>query len=254
MLLTRVIPVLLLDHDSLVKTKCFKDPRYLGDPLNAVTILNEKEVDELVLLDISATRDGREPDYNLLAGIVSQAFMPFAFGGGISRFDQIERLFHIGVEKVVVNSHNFESLSLVAKASEVYGSQSIVGALDVKKSIFGKYNVYSHSGKRREKKDPVEWAKELEAAGIGELLVTCIDRESSYMGYDLALMQAIVEAVNIPVVANGGAGCVNHFAEVKKKSGVAAVAAGSLFVYHGRHKAVLITYPSVTTLQSIFEE
>lgn len=254
MLLTRVIPVLLLDNDALVKTEKYKKPSYLGDPLNAVTIFNEKEVDEIVVLDITATTQSREPNFELIADIASQAFMPFAYGGGITTLEQIRKLFNLGVEKVILNSINYTSLNLITEAAKIYGSQSIVGVIDVKKNIFGKADVYSHSATKAHKIDPIDWAKKLQAAGAGELIINSVDRESSYKGYDLELLKKITDVVDIPVVANGGAGNIEHFGEAKKQSNVSAVAAGSMFVFHGKHKAVLITYPSIDKLERIFGE
>lgn len=254
MLLTRVIPILLLDGDALVKTHRFKSPRYLGDPINAVTIFNEKEVDEIVLLDISATNEAREPNFDLIADIASQAFMPFSYGGGITSMEHIRRLFSIGVEKVVLNGINFHSFDLIREAARVYGRQSIVGAIDINKTLFGKYVVCSNSAKTKHSASPVEWAQSLEAAGVGELIITSVDRESTFEGYDVAMMKQVADAVGIPVVANGGAAELKHFEEVKREAKISAVAAGSMFVYHGKHRAVLITYPSVSDLENVFGE
>ena len=254
MLLTRVIPVLLLDNDALVKTSKYKNSQYLGDPINAVTIFNEKEVDEIVVLDITATTEQREPNFGLIADIASQAFMPFAYGGGIRTLEHIKLLFNLGVEKVILNSINFESTSLIREAVSIYGAQSIVGVIDVKKNIFGKKDVYAESASKPQKIDPITWALQLQQAGVGELLVNMVDRESSYKGYDLDLLKEITDKIDVPIIANGGAGILSHFRDAKLIANVSAVAAGSMFVFHGKHKAVLITYPSVNDLETIFGE
>lgn len=253
MLATRVIPTLLLRDSGLVKGSKFKDHKYVGDPINAVRIFNTKEVDELVFLDISATLAKRKPNYGLLADIASQAFMPFAYGGGLSCVDDIEALFKIGIEKAILNTavvHNFE---FVRNASRVAGAQSIVVAIDVRKSLLGKYHVFTQSGHINTKLDPVALAKRMEEAGAGEILLTSIDREGTGAGYDLELIRKVSSAVSIPVVASGGAGNLQHLKEAAQ-SGAAAVAAGSLFIFHGKHRAVLITYPEYTALESLFKE
>lgn len=251
MLLTRIIPALLIEDECLVKTKKFKSPRYLGDPINAVTIFNEKEVDEILILDIGASKSG--PNFRMIESIASQAFMPLAYGGGIKSLDDVKRLFRIGLEKVVINTFNFESLDLISEASRIFGSQSIVGNIDVKKTIFGKKTVYCASKKRNMKIDPVQWAIELEKAGAGELILTNVDRESTFEGYDLELIKSISESVSIPVVANGGAQTINDFKKATD-SGATAVAAGSMFVYQGKHNAVLITYPNIKDLEILFNK
>lgn len=252
--LTRIIPVLQIERDSLVKTCKFRDPRYLGDPINAVTIFNQKEADELIIVDIAASRNGHEPNLDFLSDIASQAFMPLAYGGGVTSMKQVRAIFNAGFEKIVIGSSNYSSLDLISEAAAVFGSQSVVGAMDVKKSFLGRYEVWSHSATVKEGYTPVEWAEKLEAAGAGELFVTSVDRESTWKGYDLELMAEIVESTNIPVVANGGAGSLSDMLTVKTKANVSGVAAGSFFVYHGKHRAVLITYPTQSELESMFGE
>lgn len=252
MLRTRVIPVLLLQEGGLVKGKNFKNHKYVGDPINAVKIFNEKEVDELVFLDISATDDNRGPDFDLIADIASEAFMPFAYGGGLNTVDQVERLFSIGVEKAILNTAAFLNPSMVKEAVKVAGSQSIVVSMDVKKSIFGSYEVFVNNGKLKTNLDPVTYAKLMLDLGVGELIVSSIDREGTGKGYDIKLFELVSKCVEIPVVGLGGAGSLQDLADAKNLTDVSAVAAGDLFVFHGKHKAVLITYPMYSELEKLF--
>jgi len=252
MLRTRVIPVLLLQESGLVKGQQFKNHKYVGDPINAVKIFNEKEVDELVFLDVSATDENREPDFELIADIASEAFMPFAYGGGVKTVEQVERLFSIGVEKAIINSAAFYNPDLVKDAAKVSGSQSVVVSIDVKKSLFGSYEVYVNNGRAKTKLDPVIYAKQMQDYGVGELIVSSIDREGTGKGYDINLLEMVANAVDVPVVGLGGAGCVQDLADAKNKTAVSGLAAGDLFVFHGKHKAVLITYPKYSELEKLF--
>jgi imidazole glycerol-phosphate synthase subunit HisF len=245
MIRKRVIPCLLLKDRGLVKTVKFKDPKYVGDPVNAIRIFNEKEVDELVLLDISATAAKREPDFELLAEIASECFMPICYGGGITKLEHAQRLFALGVEKVSVNSASAESFDLITEIAKVYGSQSVVASVDCKKSLFGGYSVFTHNGSRDSKKTPVEMARALEEAGAGEIFLNSIDRDGTQKGYDLSLIANVVNSVHVPVVACGGAGSVADLISVFDHCPVSAVSAGSLFVFHGKHRAVLISYPDI---------
>lgn len=253
MLRTRVIPVLLLQEGGLVKGQHFKNHKYVGDPVNAVKIFNEKEVDELVFLDISATDQNREPDFALIADIASEAFMPFAYGGGVKSVEQVERLFAIGVEKVIINTAAFFDHNMVKDAVMVAGSQSIVVSMDVKKTLFGGYEVYINNGKTKTKLDPVTYAKQMQDYGVGELIVSSIDREGTGKGYDIKLLEMVSNVVDIPVVGLGGAGCVQDLADAKNQTAVSGLAAGDLFVFHGKHKAVLITYPKYSELEKLFK-
>jgi len=252
MLRTRVIPVLLLQEGGLVKGQQFKSHKYVGDPINAVKIFNEKEVDELVFLDISATDENRGPDFELLADIASEAFMPFAYGGGVKTVKQVERLFSIGVEKAIINTAAFLDPNMVKEAVKVAGSQSIVVSMDVKKSLLGSYEVYINNGKTKTKLDPVTYAKQMQDHGVGEVIVSSIDREGTGKGYDIKLLAMVTHALDIPVVGLGGAGCVQDLADAKNKTMVSGLAAGDLFVFHGKHKAVLITYPKYSELEKLF--
>ncbi|WP_242201498.1 AglZ/HisF2 family acetamidino modification protein [Sphingomonas hankookensis] len=237
----RIIPFLLLREGSLVKTRRFAGPKYIGDPINAVKIFNEKEVDELVLLDIAATAAGRDPDYGMIGDIASEAFMPIGYGGGINTLGQIERLFKAGVEKVSLNSVLFENPALVAEAARIFGSQSIVASIDVKRDFLGRQSLYSHSGRHRQRVDVLDHARRLEALGVGELALQSIDRDGMMGGYDLAFIDKVAKSVSIPVICIGGAGTVEHLRE-GLRAGASAAGAGAMFVFHGRHNAVLISY------------
>jgi cyclase len=250
--LTRVIPVLLLKGAGLVKTVRFRDPKYVGDPRNAVKIFNEKEVDELVVLDIEATNEGRGPRFELIREIVSEAFMPVAYGGGIRALEDARAILSLGVEKIVLNSYAVENPSFVREAKDVFGAQSVVVCLDVKKGFFGRYEIYSHGGSRGWKVDPVTFARNMEQMGAGELIVNSIDRDGTMTGYDLDLIKAVAGAVTVPVIACGGAESVEDFGRAVSQGGASAVAAGSIFVFHGRHQAVLISYPDQKTLKRLF--
>ena len=252
MLRVRVIPTLLLCNAGLVKGSRFKHHKYVGDPINAVKIFNEKEVDELVFLDIAAGEAKTGPNFDLIEDIASEAFIPFAYGGGISQISEIDRLFRSGVEKVVMNTSAVRRPELITKAAGAYGSQSIVVSIDVRKTLFGNYEVYIDGGKTKTNLSPADFAQKVEALGAGEVILCSIDREGTGKGYDCQLLKQVVDAVNIPVVASGGAGNLQHFAEAVDKGGVGAVSAGDMFTFHGRHKAVLITYPKYEDLKDLF--
>lgn len=254
MLQTRVIPCLLLKNNGLVKTVQFKDPKYVGDPINAVKIFNEKEVDELIFLDITATIENRKPNFKVISDIASECFMPFGYGGGIRNLDDIKKLFNLGVEKVVINSYAFENPQFIKDASEIFGSQSIIVSIDVKKSLFGKYEVFTQSGKKNIKLDPVKYAMLMENMGAGELFLNSIDRDGTMQGYDIELIKKVSESIKIPVIACGGVSKIEDFGEAVKKGGASGVAAGSMFVFYGKHRAVLISYPSIHELEKIFSD
>jgi cyclase len=240
---TRVIPVLLLRGRGLVKTVKFKEPKYVGDPINAVRIFNEKEVDELVFLDISATAEGRGPAFDVLADIAGEAFMPMAYGGGVTTLEQVKRIFGLGFEKVIINSAAYGRLGLISEAAGIFGSQSIVGCVDVRKTLLGRYELSSRSGQAREGVALHEHLAALEPAGAGEILVNSVDRDGTMSGYDLKLLKEVTSRVRVPVIACGGAGSVDDFVQAVEVGHAAAVAAGSLFLFMGRHRAVLINYP-----------
>jgi cyclase len=252
MLRPRAIPVLLLRAGGLVKTRRFGSPVYVGDPRNAVRIFNEKEVDELVVLDIAATAEGRDPDFGLIQEIVSEAFMPVAYGGGIASVDHARRVLADGVEKIVLGTAAVERPQLVREIAEIAGSQSVVVCIDVRRRLFGGREVCTRNAKRATGLDPVEFARTMEAAGAGELIVQSIDRDGQMTGYDLELIRDITTRVNMPVVALGGAANLADLGRAVIEGGASAAAAGSLFVFHGRYRAVLINYPTPQQLTGLW--
>lgn len=247
----RLIPCLLLKDQGLVKTTKFSNPRYLGDPINAVKIFNGKGVDELCILDIAATTENRGPDFEYLKDIASEAFMPLSYGGGITELEQIERLFFIGYEKVVINTSFIKKPHLIREAASLAGSQSIVVSIDVKNEMFGKRSCYVCNGKTKISTDPVTLAEKAEELGAGEILLNSIDRDGMMQGYDIKLVKDVSNAVSIPVIACGGAKDIYDFKKVLDDGGAHAAAAGSLYVYYGVHKAVLITAPDEKELIDI---
>lgn len=231
-----------------MKSIQFKNHKYLGDPINAVKIFNEKEVDEIVLLDISNTVAKKSPNITAIKEIASEAFMPLGYGGGITKLSEIIELITAGVEKVILNTAAFESPKLITEAARYVGSQSVAVSIDVKKNIWGKYRVFVRNGRERTHLDPVIYAKQMEQAGAGELLVNAIEKDGTFTGYDTGLIKSIASAVNIPVVAIGGAAALEDFV-MAVESGASAVAAGSMFVFQLPHRAVLISYPSQKELK-----
>ena len=243
------MPVLLLHHDDLVKTIQFKKPTYVGDPINAVRIFNDKRVDELILLDITAGDTTARSESELLGEIASEAFMPVAFGGGITTLAQVERILKLGVEKVIINSAASERPALITEIASQFGSQSVVISIDVRRSVFGSYRVYTHGARKATGMEPVAYARRMTDAGAGEILVTSVEREGTGRGYDVALVRAVAEAVDIPVIANGGASTVADFVTAVRDGHASAVAASSMFIYYGKHRAVLISFPEEETLR-----
>lgn len=237
----RIIPTLIIQDSNLVKTVRFRSPQYLGDPINAIKIFNEKSVDELCILDIAASIKKIEPDYELLKKMASEAFMPLSYGGGITSVDQIKKLFRLGYEKVVIGSAAYDDIELVRNASLYFGNQSIICAVDYRKDLMG-YHCYSHSGTKKTVTNPCKRAELLVAAGAGELLLYAIDRDGTREGYDLKTIGLVAKSVSVPVIACGGAGGLDDMRKALD-SGADAVAAGSLFVYFGKKQAVLINYP-----------
>lgn len=251
MIRPRVIPALLLQGQGLVKTVKFKNPTYLGDPINIVRIFNDKEVDELVFLDITATNENRPPSFEMLANITSECFMPLGYGGGIRNMEDVQELLGIGIEKVILNTSAVENPALVRSAADYAGSSSVVISMDVKKILLGKYETYIRSGKKNTGLDPVKHAVEMEKQGAGELFINSIDRDGTMQGYDLDLIKRVTDAVSIPVVACGGAGKLQDLADAINIGGASAAAAGSLFVFQGPLRGVLISYPSQNDLKRI---
>lgn len=253
MFLPRIIPVLLLKGKGLVKTVKFKEPKYLGDPINAVKIFNDLKADELIFLDITASKENRCISTELVKDIGDEAFMPFGVGGGISNINQIEEILKSGAEKVILNTQAILNPRLIEEASKIFGNQSIVVCLDVKKTLFGKYEIFIKSGTENTKKNPFNAAIELQNLGVGEIIINSIDNDGLMRGYDVKLVQNLVNLVSVPVVACGGAGCIEHLAQGFREGNAHALAAGSMFVFHGPRKAVLINYPSKSELKQLFE-
>lgn len=251
MLRTRVIPCLLVANGRLVKTVKFKNPSYVGDPVNAIAIYNEKEVDELILVDITATIDNRLPDLQLLSKVTDECFMPLTYGGGIRRIDDIKRIFGLGVEKVAVNSYAAENPLFISQVAELFGSQSIVASIDVKRTWSGKYVVRTRGGRKSTKASVVEYAQNMERLGAGEILLNSIDRDGTWEGYDTELIKQVTDAATIPVIACGGAGKVEHFGDAVKVGGASAVATGSMVVYQGKGLGVLIKFPMPEELEEV---
>jgi cyclase len=228
-----------------VKTVQFSQPKYVGDPINAVKIFNEKESDELMLLDIDATVEGREPDYKMIKNLAAECRMPLCYGGGVSTVDQFKKIIGLGVEKVAISAAAINNSELITRAAELFGSQSVVVVLDVKKKQIGnKYNIYTNNGTRKMKLIFTEFVSKIETLGAGEIVINSIDRDGKMQGYDLELINQVREIVSIPVTALGGAGSMKHITELVERFGIIGAAAGSLFVFKGKYRAVLISYPS----------
>jgi cyclase len=252
MKIKRIIPCLLLRNNGLVKTVKFRESTYIGDPINTVKIFNEKEVDEIFFLDIDATRLKKEPPYELIRNIASECFMPFAYGGGIHSLQQIERIIKSGSEKVIINSSAYLDKDFLREAVRQFGSSTIAVSIDVKKEFLKGNVIYIKGGTQSTGKNPVEYAKRIEEAGAGEILINSIDRDGMMEGYDLELIKSVTGSVRIPIIACGGAGSLKDFSLAVKQGGASAVAAGSFFVFHGKRRAVLITYPSYSEISVLF--
>lgn len=253
MLKFRMIPVLLLKNEGLVKTVQFKNPTYIGDPINAVKIFNTKGVDELILLDIEATRLNRRFDLKRVAQIAEECFMPLSFGGGVKSVEDIKDLLNAGVEKVVINTKAVWEPSLIQEASKQFGSQSIIVSIDVRRGSHGRYEILTDAGTRSSGKDPVEFARHMEEAGAGEIFLNSIDQDGTMTGYDLELIRSVAGVVTIPVIACGGAGKAEDFSRAIHEAKAQAVAAGSFFVFHGRRRAVLINFPTRQEREEMFQ-
>lgn len=247
MLRPRIIPCLLVHQGGLVKTQGFKDPKYVGDPINAVRIFNEKEADELMVLDIDATVKKTEPDFGLIAKLAAECRMPLCYGGGVTTAEQAARIVDMGVEKVAVSATAIANPVILTEMAAAVGRQSVVAVIDVRKrtGLFAKgYEVCTHNGKTVHKHDPVVLAKQLQDAGAGEIVVNSIDRDGLMQGYDLDLASDFKHALKVPVTFLGGAGSLDHLGDLISKLGVVGAAAGSLFVFKGKYRAVLINYPT----------
>lgn len=247
MLRPRIIPCLLVHKGGLVKTQGFKDPKYVGDPINAVRIFNEKEADELMVLDIDATVNGVGPDFNLIAKLAAECRMPLCYGGGVTSAEQAARLVDMGVEKVAISAAAIANPSLLTEMAATVGRQSVVAVLDVRKrkGLFAKgYEVCTHNAKNLHKLDPVSLAVQFQEAGAGEIVINAVDLDGMMQGYDLDLASQVKQALNVPVTFLGGAGSLEHLGELVSRLGVVGAAAGSLFVFKGKYRAVLINYPT----------
>ena len=242
-MLTRYIPLLLLKNGGLYKTRKFAKETYLGDPINTIKIFNDKLVDELAFLDIGVARERTEPNIKMLREIAGECFMPLSYGGGINSVEQVREILAIGFEKVVVNSAAWTDSNLISSLVEVFGSSTIVGSIDVKKSWTGREKVYIHGGSEVIPIGVIEWAQELERRGIGELIINSIDKDGEMTGYDFDLVSRVVNSVSVPVIAAGGARDKKDLKNIVDNAGASAAAAGAMFVFQGKHRAVLISYP-----------
>jgi cyclase len=253
MLRPRIIPVLLLRGRGLVKTRAFGEDTYVGDPINAVRIFNEKEVDELIVADIDATREAREPSYDLIASLAAECRMPLAYGGGITRVEQIERIIKLGVEKVAIGAAAIATPEIVSDASRRVGTQSVTVVADVRR-VGSQYELFTHNGRLASGRSVTDFAAWAERAGAGELIVNNIDRDGMGTGYDLDLVAACRAATNLPITAVGGAGSLDDIRNLIARHPIIGAAAGSLFVFKGKYRAVLINYPDRATKERLFEQ
>lgn len=247
MLRPRIIPCLLIQNGGLVKTQGFKDPKYLGDPINAVRIFNEKEADELIVLDIDATAKGVEPDFNLIAKLAAECRMPLCYGGGVTTAEQLARIVDMGVEKVALSAAAVAKPSLLSEMAAAVGRQSVVAVLDLRKraGLFAKgYEICTHNARKCHKVDPITLVKQFQDAGVGEIVINSVNRDGLMQGYDLDLAEHFKNVLKVPVTFLGGAGTLDHLAKLFEKEGVVGAAAGSLFVFKGKYRAVLINYPT----------
>lgn len=251
-MIPRVIPILLLSGERLVKTSRYRNPSYVGDPVNVVKIFNEKEVDELVILDIDASIRNVDPQFKFLKKLATECFMPLSYGGGIKNIRQAERLFEIGVEKIIVTSAWHHDLGLMENLASRFGSQALVGGLDLKTNFFGRPVVWNKGVARPSKTSPLDQAIRLVESGVGELLINSVDREGLRIGYDIQTLKTIASNLNIPVIINGGAGSLAHMKMAISEGGASAVAAGAMFVYNSVHNGVLISYPKYQVIKELF--
>lgn len=253
MLRPRILPSLLIHENGLVKTVNFKNPKYVGDPINAVKIFNEKEVDELAVFDIDATVLGKEPNYSLIERLASQSMMPLCYGGGVKTVEQAQRIFSLGIEKIALSSAVLQNPQLITEIADRVGAQSVIVVLDVKKKLLGGYEVYTHNGKKATGINPFKFVEEAQKLGAGEIVINSIDKDGQMKGYDLDLIAKIREKISLPMTVLGGAGSLQDIEKVIEQHGVIGVAAGSLFVFKGPYKAVLINYPTQLEKDMIFK-
>ena len=253
MLRPRIIPSLLVHDNGLVKTVNFKNPKYVGDPINAVRIFNEKEVDELAIFDIDATVLGKEPDYTLIEKLANQSRMPLCYGGGVKTVEQAQKIFSLGIEKIALSSAVIENPDLITQIANRVGSQSVIVVLDIKKKLLGGYEIYTHNGKKSTGINPVSFAEKAQKLGAGEIVINAIDQDGVMKGFDMNLIDKISEKISIPITVLGGAGSLEDIKKVIDRHGIIGVAAGSLFVFKGIYKAVLINYPEKKQKEELYK-
>lgn len=253
MLRPRIIPSLLVHDNGLVKTVNFKNPKYVGDPINAVKIFNEKEVDELAVFDIDATVLGKEPDYALIKKLANQSRMPLCYGGGVKTVEQAQKIFGLGIEKIALSSAIIENPDLITQIADRVGSQSVIVVMDVKKKLMGGYEIYTHNGKKATGINPLVFAEKAQKLGAGEIIINSIDQDGVMKGFDLNLIDKISEKISIPITVLGGAGSLQDIKKVIERQGIIGVAAGSLFVFKGVYKAVLISYPTKKEKEELYK-
>lgn len=254
MLRPRIIPVLLVHNGGLTKTVTFGPGKYVGDPLNAVRIFNEKQVDEIVVLDIDATVQNNEPNYNLIRSLAAECRMPLCYGGGVKTVEQVQQIVSLGVEKVAIASAAIQNEDLIVQSANQVGSQSVVVVMDVKKQGFlgGRYEIFTHNGTVGTGVDPVNFAQKMNNLGAGEIFINSIDRDGAMKGYDFTLTQRVREATTLPITVVGGAGSLQDIEDLIRTFGIIGAAAGSLFIFKGKYRAVLINYPSQSEKNELF--
>ncbi len=253
MLRPRIIPSLLIQENGLVKTVNFKNPKYVGDPINAVKIFNEKEVDELAIFDIDATVKGLEPNYSLIERIANQSRMPLCYGGGVKTVEQAQKIFGLGIEKIALSSSVLQNTNLITQIADRVGAQSVIVVLDVKKKLLGGYEVYTHNGKKATGVNPFKFIEEAQKLGAGEIVINSIDQDGVMKGFDMSLIDKAREKSSLPMTVLGGAGNLDDIKKVIDKHKIIGVAAGSLFVFKGKYKAVLINYPNKPEKDLLFK-
>lgn len=253
MLQKRVIPCLLLHKGGLYKTEKFKKPTYIGDPINAIKIFNEKEVDELIFLDIDISTENKEINYRIIEDIASECFMPLCYGGGVKTIEQMKRIYALGVEKISISSQAVLTPELIRDAASIFGNQSVIVTIDVKKDFWGKKKVFIHNAKNNTKLEPIEFVRQMESLGAGEIVINSVDHDGMMQGFDTHLLKEIKLNAKVPIIALGGAGNLNHVKEVFENANVDAVGCGSMFVYQGPLKGVLISYPPYQKIQELLE-
>ena len=252
MLRPRIIPCLLVSNKGLVKTVKFKDPKYVGDPINAVRIFNEKETDELIVLDIDATKLNKEPDYKSIEFWASECRMPLCYGGGIKKVEQAQRIFSLGVEKIALSSEAIYNTKIISKIAKRVGSQSVVVVLDVKKKTFGGYEIFTHNGSKSTGINPLDFVKKCVDEGAGEIVINSIDRDGTMKGYDLNLTRKVRDIIDTPMTVLGGAASLDDLGTLINEFGIIGASAGSLFVFKGKYNAVLINYPDKSHKHALF--